>query len=78
VIGLALQGGVVIHGDAALELEGGSHPSLGLLNQVPGLVGQVMLLAGSLVDVAALADSVGEGSQASRLGHLGAAGGQGP
>lgn len=52
-IGLALQLSVVVHGRSGQVLRG-THTSLSLLDYVPSLVRQVMVLAGAQMDLIAL------------------------
>jgi hypothetical protein len=54
LIRFPLQNRVAVDGDATVELLGGLHAVLGLLHQVPGFMGQVSILTGSEMDVAAL------------------------
>ena len=67
-IRLPLQTCVIIHRHAILHLHRRLYPALGLLDDVPGLVRQMLLLPGRQVDVAAL--GVGQGVELGGLGGV--------
>ena len=66
-VGLLLQRGVVIDGQPA-DVQARRHPALRLLHHMPGLMRQVLLLAGRQVDVRAL--GIGQRAQPGRAGRV--------